>query len=116
MNIVILGAGKTGTFVASVLSQEEHNVILIDCDAMALEKAGREMDVATVYGRAPNRKLFEELAGQKPDVFFSATGNDETNLVSCSIAKQLGFPKTVARVKSSDYLEQGAFDFGKCFA
>ncbi len=116
MNIVVLGAGKTGTFVASVLSQEEHNVILIDCDAMALEKAGREMDVATVHGKAPSRKLFIELAGQKPDVFFAATGNDETNLVSCSMAKQMGFPKTIARVKSSDYLEQGPLDFGRIFS
>jgi trk system potassium uptake protein TrkA len=115
VNIAILGAGKTGTFVALVLSQEEHNVILIDKDAMALEKAGREMDVATMHGRAPNEKLFANLMEQKPDVFFAATGDDETNLVSCSFAKQLGFPKTIARVKSGDYLQAGTLNFGKMF-
>ena len=115
MNIVILGAGKTGTFVASVLSQKQHNVILVDENAAALEKAGREMDVATVFGKAPNQKLFADLMEQKPDVFFAATGSDETNLVSCSFAKHLGFAKTIARVKSSDYLEQGSLNFGQMF-
>ena len=115
MNIVILGAGKTGAFVASILSQQEHNVILIDQDAIALEKVGREIDVATLYASAPSWKLFEELAGNRPDVFFAATGNDETNLVCCAIAKNLGFPKTVARIKTSDYLSHPTMDFGRLF-
>ena len=115
MNIVILGAGKTGAFVASVLSQQEHNVILIDRDAIVLEKVGREIDVATVHSSIPSWKLFEELSGNHPDVFFAATGNDETNLVACAIAKNLGFPKIIARVKTSDYLHHPKLDFKRLF-
>lgn len=116
MNIVILGAGGTGTFVASVLSDAEHNVILIDQDGAKLEKAARELDIATIHSTAPNWKLFSDLMQQKPDVFFAATDNDETNLVSCTIAKKIGFPKTIARVKSTDYLLSLKIDFGHLFS
>ncbi len=115
MNVVILGAGKTGSHVASVLSEEEHNVILIDADAKVLEQAGRESDVATLHARAPSWKLFEQLLENEPDLFFAATDNDETNLVCCSIAKNLGFPKTVARVRSRDYIHPSRLDIGRLF-
>lgn len=114
MNIVILGAGKIGAFVAATLSEEEHNVILIDQDVKALEWAARESDVATIHATAPNPKLFQDLMENKPDLFFAATGDDETNLVACCMAKNLGFPKTVARVKSRDYIESH-LDFGRLF-
>lgn len=115
MNIVILGAGKSGSFVASVLSEEEHNVILIDKNAITLEKVGREIDVATLHSYAPSWKLFEDLSQNNPDVFFAATGNDETNLVACSIAKNLGFPKTIARISAREYLNHSRLDFGRLF-
>ncbi|MES2273351.1 MAG: Trk system potassium transporter TrkA [Chlamydiota bacterium] len=115
MNVIILGAGKMGAYVASVLAEEEHNVILIDRDAEMLEQVGRTSDVATIHASAPSWKLFEELLETQPDLFFAATGNDETNLVSCSIAKNLKFPKTIARVQSRDYLNQAPLDFGRLF-
>ena len=91
MNIVILGAGKTGSYVASVLAEEAHNVILVDKDPKALERASRESDISTLHAIAPNKTLFEDLVASQPDLFFAATGDDETNLVCCSIAKNLGF-------------------------
>ena len=42
-------------------------------------------------------------------------GNDETNLVCCAIAKKVGFPKTIARVKSSDYLQWTSIDLSRLF-
>ncbi|PIS02337.1 MAG: Trk system potassium transporter TrkA [Chlamydiae bacterium CG10_big_fil_rev_8_21_14_0_10_42_34] len=115
MNIVILGAGKTGSYVASTLSDEEHNVTLIDQDVKALERIGRESDVATIQATAPNWKLFEDLAENKPDLFFAATGDDEANLVACSIAKNLGFSKTIARVQKREYLNHSRLDFRRLF-
>ncbi|MBS0624602.1 MAG: Trk system potassium transporter TrkA [Verrucomicrobia bacterium] len=115
MNIVILGAGKTGSFVASVLSEEQHNVILIDKDPIVLEKVGREIDVATLHCTATCWEAFDDLTEHHPDLFFAATGDDETNLVACSVAKNLGFAKTIARVKSLSYLNHSKFDFGRLF-
>ena len=115
MNIVILGAGKTGLFAASLLSREGYDVTLIDPDAAALEKASGELEISTRKARIPDLHLFEELAESKPDLLFAATENDEVNFVSCAIAKTLGFPKTVALVLSSEYLNHSHLDLGRLF-
>ena len=112
---MILGAGTTGSYVASVLSKEEHDVVLIDRDAKLLEKASRESDIATIHASVPGWKLLEDLIENHPDLFFAATGDDETNLVACSMAKNLGVPKTIARVKSRDYLNHTSLDFNRLF-
>jgi len=115
MRIVILGAGKTGAYVATVLSEERHSVVLIDRDRQILEQVGRESDVATLFGQGPSWMLLAEQIESKPDLFFAATGDNETNLVACSIAKNLGFPKTVARIKGTDYLNHTKLDFRRLF-
>lgn len=115
MKIVILGAGKTGAYVASILSQEEHDVILIDLDPVVLEQLNREIDVATIRSHMPDLTVFATILDMRPDLFFAATGDDETNLVCCSIAKNLGIPKTVSRVQSSAYLQSANLNMGRLF-
>ena len=115
MKVAILGAGKTGSYVASILSQKQHAVILIDQDAKVLEQASRTSDIATMHGKIPSRRLFEALEEMKPDLFFAATGDDETNLAACAVAKQFGFPKTVARIQSREYLDHTRIDWGRIF-
>lgn len=115
MSIVILGAGKIGSYVASTLSSEGFNVVVIDQCEKAIHRVERESDVATILGIAPNLKLFQELSEQKPKIFFGATSDDETNIVSCTIAKNLGIPKTVCRLQSKEYLTQAQIDFSSIF-
>lgn len=115
MNIVILGAGILGAYVASVLSQEEHNVILIDKDPDKLERVGRKIDVATIQGVGSNWQMFEDLIENEPHLFIAMTGDDESNLTSCLIAKNLGYPKTICRIKDIGYLNRTRLDFGRLF-
>jgi trk system potassium uptake protein len=115
MNIVILGAGEIGTFLAQTLSKEEHNVIIIDHDPKPLEKLSKVADVATRVGSGTNWHLLEELLEQSPHLFLALSSNDETNLVACTIAKNLGYPKTVARVHHSSFLYRSRLDFARLF-
>jgi trk system potassium uptake protein len=115
MNIVILGAGEIGTYLAQTLSREEHNVIVIDRDSKPLEKLARSADVATKVGSGTDWQLLEELLEQSPELFLALSSNDETNLVACSIAKNLGYPKTVARVHQTSYLHRSRLDFARMF-
>ncbi len=115
MNIVILGAGTIGSYLASILSQEEHNVILIDKDALLLEKIGREKDLSTMCALGVQWQVLEDLIENDPALFIAMTGDDETNLVACCIAKNLGYPQTVARVKEISFLARSRLDFGRIF-
>ncbi len=115
MNIVILGAGNIGAYLASVLAKEQHNVILIDKDASKLERISEEADVATLCGYGSRWKLLDQLIENEPALFIAMTGDDETNLVACSIAKNLGYPRTVSRVKEIGFLARSRLDFGRLF-
>ncbi len=115
MKIVILGAGNIGSFLASALSEEGHDVIVIDRDAKALEKIGRSADVATRLGSGTDWPLLEDLAELSPDLFIAMSSDDETNLVACTIAKNVGFLKTVARIRQNTFLDHSRLDFRHLF-
>jgi len=115
MNIVILGAGIIGSYLARTLSQEEHNVVVIDRDPKALERLSRSADIATRLGSGTDWKLLEELTEISPELFIALSSDDETNLAACAIAKNLGFPKTVARIRKNCFLDHRRLDFGRLF-
>jgi hypothetical protein len=69
MKIVILGAGIHGSFLATTLAEEEHDVIIIDQDPKALERVSRSADVATRLGSGTDWRVLEELADLSPDLF-----------------------------------------------
>ena len=116
MNIIICGAGNIGLHVAAALSKQEHSVVLIDRDERVLEHAARNIDVGTRQGSATDWQLLEELMELSPDLFLSLTNEDEANLVACSIAKNLGIPETLSRVREDRYLNSMRLDFGRLFA
>ncbi len=104
MYIAILGANPIGSYVAATLAQNNHDVLLIDKDAKALETMSRESDLATLHTPGPLWEALQECLPAKPDLFFAATEEDSTNLVASVIAKELGFPKTAVRIQERELL------------
>lgn len=116
MNVVIVGAGDMGRYIAEMLSKEQHNVVLIDKNARKLEKAYSTMDVAVRKGSGSDWQLLDELLDLSPQVLVALTGDDEVNLAACSIGKHLGYPRTVARVRDSRFLNNSRLDFSHVFS
>jgi trk system potassium uptake protein TrkA len=50
-------------------------------------------------------ELLEEESIQNMDAFISVTGNSETNIMSCLVAKSKGVKKTIALVENMDYFQ-----------
>ncbi len=115
MSILILGAGSIGSYLATTLSNEGHNVIVIDHAAKPLERLAENADVATRLGSGTDWQLLEELLEHDPFLFIAVSSDDETNLVACSLAKNLGYPKTVARIRQGSYLNRSRLDFARLF-
>lgn len=116
MNIVILGAGNVGLHIATILSKDNHNVFLVDRDPKALANAALELDIATRQGTGTDWQLLEDLLDSEPQALVAVTNDDETNLVACSIAKQLGYPQTIARIRDTRYLNPTRLDFARIFS
>lgn len=115
MNIVIVGAGDLGRHVATILSKEKHNVILIDKNGKLLQEISSNIDVAIRQGSGTDWQLLDDLLELSPDLFLALTGSEETNIVACSIAKHLLYPKTIARIRNYRYLNRTRLDFGRIF-
>lgn len=104
MKIVILGAGAVGSTLASLLS-EEHDIVIVDNNSSVLGYLEEEADLKTILGGCsyPNILVNADIANA--DMVVAVTGSDETNIVSCLIAKVLNSSiKTIARVREASYL------------
>jgi len=103
LRIIIVGAGKLGYDLTKILSQEDHDVIVIDKDAEALKPIADNFDVMTVNGNGASVKVLEKVQADTAQLVLAVTDYDELNIIACMIAKQWGVPMTVARVRNPDY-------------
>jgi trk system potassium uptake protein TrkA len=87
MNIVILGAGEVGSFVAKVLIKKSHNVVLIDKDSAKLEQLKDTLEIGTIVGEGTDWEILTKAEVNNADLFLAATDVDEVNLISCIMAK-----------------------------
>lgn len=99
MNIMIIGCGRVGSQLALLLSQEGHNVTIIDKDQGSFGKLGGSFNGVTATGNGFDETLLRELKIDKQDAFVSVTSGDNTNLMASQIAKKLfKVPRVIARV------------------
>ena len=103
MNVIIVGAGKVGFTLSEHLSQEDHNVTIIDTNDAALRRASETLDVMCVKGSGASPSTLEEAGVAGADVFIAVSGLDELNMICCLTAKRLGAKHTIARVRSVEY-------------
>ena len=103
MRIIIIGSGKVGYAIASQMALEKHDVVLVDGNAAALQKADSALDVMCVEGNGASISVLKSAGAAQADLVIAVTDSDETNLVCCLIAKKLGAGHTIARVRNTDY-------------
>lgn len=115
MYIAILGANAIGSYVASALAQNHHDVVLIDANAEALKAVSRESDLATLHAPGPLWKALQDNIQGKPDLFFAATDEDAVNLVASVVVKELGFPKTAVRIQERELLTASEIAWRRLF-
>jgi trk system potassium uptake protein TrkA len=113
MRIIIAGAGEVGTHLAKMLSNENHEIILIDTEEERLKPVGSTMDVLTYVGSATSISILQELLHKKTDLFIAVTHWEDTNITASILAKRLGAVKTIARIDNLDYLEHATLEFFK---
>ncbi|MGB0454722.1 MAG: Trk system potassium transporter TrkA [Bacteriovoracaceae bacterium] len=104
MKILIVGAGQVGFQLASMLSNEEHDVCVIENDEERLLSVKEKIDAKVVYGSGTNAISLEEAGIMDTDLFIAVSSVDEVNIMSCLLAKEYGVKRSVARVHNNDYV------------
>ena len=106
MKIIIIGSGKVGFTLAKQLSGENHDLVLIDQRAEAMQVADNTLDILCLEGSGASIQILLEAGVRSADLVISVTGSDELNIVCCLIAKKLGARHTVARIRSPEYYRE----------
>ncbi len=106
MKIVIVGDGKVGSAVTEMLSGEGHEITLIDSNQEVLREASEAMDVMVVHGNGASIYTQMNANVDKSDLLVAATSADEINLLCCMLARKMGCPHTIARIRNPEYTSQ----------
>ena len=106
MNIVVIGAGKVGSTLASQLVKEGHEVVVIDTNEQRLNDLQNSLDIMTLCGNGASSDILKEAEVDTCDLVIAATSADEVNILACFIARQIGASKTIARVRNPEYRSQ----------
>lgn len=109
MKIVIVGGGKVGTLLSLLLSDEGHEVTVIDTVSKIIENVVNAQDVSGFCGNGASFPIQEEAGVAKSDVFIAVTGSDELNIMSCMVAEKIGAKRSIARVRNTEYSDQLMF-------
>ncbi|UJH91053.1 Trk system potassium transporter TrkA [Antarcticibacterium sp. 1MA-6-2] len=105
-NIMILGGSKIGKKTAKDLCRNNFKVKLIENDReKAFDLADELPDALIINSDGRNVELLDEENIHEMDAFIAVTGNSETNIMSCLVAKSKSVKKTIALVENMDYFQ-----------
>jgi trk system potassium uptake protein TrkA len=104
MKVVIAGAGEVGTHLARMLSNEDHDIVLMDDSPEKLAAISSEVDLMTITGSAHSFQDLKQTGLASANLFIAVTPFEERNVLACAMASYLGVSRTIARINNSEYL------------
>lgn len=102
MQIIIVGGGKTGAYLAPILKDDGSSVTVIESRKAAVQKFRAALpDLDIICGNGTSPEILEKAGILNADVVIAATGSDEVNLVVSTLSKvEYQVPRVVARVNN----------------
>lgn len=104
MKIVIVGVGEIGTYLAEVLLQEKHDLILVEKDENKVRQTQERLDAQIIAGDGTNPLVLEPLVDEQTDIFIAVTDHDAVNVISTLIARKYGVRRAIARITEATNL------------
>jgi trk system potassium uptake protein TrkA len=103
MYVVIAGIGLVGGELARRLTENKHDVVVVDSKKETCEKIYAEIGVIAITGDVARIETLRDAGIEKADVFVAATGSDTANLAGAILAKSLGVPEIIVRMRDPAY-------------
>jgi trk system potassium uptake protein TrkA len=102
-NILILGLGGVGYYLAKRLVHEGYAITAFESDNGMVRQADGTLDARLIQGNAMSIECWREADAAKMDYLIAVTDNDAVNMMACMIADRFGIPRKIARVRSLDF-------------
>ncbi|MBR2789772.1 MAG: TrkA family potassium uptake protein [Eggerthellaceae bacterium] len=103
-NIIVVGCGRVGSQLATLLSDNGNNVCVVDQDATAFENLGRNFNGSTLEGVGFDTDVLVRAGIEEADVVAATTQRDNSNLMIVEVAEKLyHVPHVIARLSNPDH-------------
>ncbi|HOP46884.1 MAG TPA: Trk system potassium transporter TrkA [Desulfobacteraceae bacterium] len=103
--VIIVGAGQTGTILATALEQSKIHVKIIDKDNdICLKLAEKLEKVMVINGDGSDKNLLQEVNIEDVDLVVVITGDEEKNVLISLLATGLGAKRTITRISNLSYI------------
>lgn len=103
MKIIVIGVGEVGFNLAKILSQENHDVVVIENNQSHCAHAREQLDVAVMEGSGASGQMLVDAGVKDADIVVAVSDIDEVNIMACMLARKLSDTRTVARVRNPEY-------------
>ncbi|MDP6348360.1 MAG: TrkA family potassium uptake protein [Chloroflexota bacterium] len=108
MYIILVGCGRVGAQLATMLSQEGHAVVVVDSDPNSFNRLSENFSGSTIQGNGIDEDVLRGVGIERADAVVTATNGDNTNIMVAQIAQRIyGVERVVARcydpVRSNAY-------------
>lgn len=99
MYIIIVGCGRVGVELATMLSLQGENVVIIDQDSHSFGRLGPGFNGITITGHGFNREILEEAGIKRADALAAVSNEDSANAMTALIAKKIyKVPRVIVRI------------------
>jgi len=107
MRVIICGAGRVGQGIARHLSQEKHDITMVDENSDLIDRVQTDYDVRGVVGHAAHPATLEAAGADATDMLIAVTHFDEINMTICQVADTMfSVPTKIARIRAGAYLHK----------
>lgn len=102
MNVLIVGLGRTGSYLTDALAESKnHRIVAVDADESQAGSMPDRENLRVIWNDGCEPTVLEEAGARNADLVVAATGDDEDNLVIAQLAKlHFGVPRVIARVNN----------------
>jgi trk system potassium uptake protein TrkA len=105
MYIVVVGAGRTGSKVIELATQDDHEVVAVERDGELAEEASATYDCMVINADAASKDIMLEAGVQEADALISTTENDSVNFMIQMLGKQYGVETLVSSINEPQHME-----------
>lgn len=99
MHVIIIGCGKVGSRFANVLSDEGHDVVIIDNDSNSFKLLSPDFNGLTLTGVPIDQDVLKQAGIKTADALAAVTPDDNINIMVCQVAKEIfKVPRVIARI------------------
>ncbi len=99
MKIVIMGCGRVGARVSSILDHNGHDVSIIDVDSRAFRRLAADFKGVTIIGTGIDEDVLRSAGIEQASAFVAVTNGDNRNIMAAQVARLIfNVPEVVVRI------------------